>query len=1194
MELEKIPQPVFDIRGTEEVNKIKGEKHPVGKNFSPWLLPNGSPYFADPNQTVVYDQRGGELKLGRDYFLEEEFQPLVQVVGRKVCCFIRLSDAIIANNTFVTIDYRTVGAYFVPRTNLIDWLDRINKGQVGFDWNLVVDIPLTLPPCYHSHAIKTEIGDWFELTFFYVYLESLLRSKNANSGQELTDTLESVYAKLKETKETRLAALRAHDEDYNVPHKTNKADLVLGNHPNYKTATFAEDLAGLRSDVLSTPKGVSELAKTYEVDSDGAMLQGVIPISRFGGESFIPPNISGSFEGLGSISCAAGVCLENTGLVMFLANHFDGRVDGLYFSYMENYKKSPPDMKIIYSGFKYTPPSLSAIGVTPTRIVGGSGSKVIMVGIDGGSWHIALTNGTFDPSTHQYVTLDMTEVNKLFNNSPYTIAASQRATIHYMGDWLVLSQPYGGGVPENIALFRVKSSDVRLGNPVKWEKIKLTYKDCNDIQYTNADSLIIGDITKNANNEITKFGPWTYRQPPTSIGKNGKTATLSCLKSGEKGVNYFHVIANYGSFYNKPPANYAINTTNVMAYEFNPETGVMVTLAKPAQLSLGFTDTTQAERTKYSSDYYGQLVTLTSASGSSSGTLIETGELFCSWPNNGDLFPCYFQVIKHKGKDTIEDLLKGSLALQNVQVERDIRRGPIVPSPTTSGTYVGALSYLSDGELYTALDPADAGRKTYFRQVTGGYENRQGVTNLNVGTLLSRPLSNVAFVSNIDNQQGIVGVTGTAAELTSGKVECGDSNLSHCGWTSKSGTYLPVAPEFRAPAVNNAIVSFPRTISRTLDVPNKKITFKGETFYGFRQEIRDKLQSYVPTAALARSWCFEMAILGDEAGDMFKGLNIGVASIWWIDSATSTSRVQFLLFKPVVEAPNTDHPSMYLIKDLTILDAPPNQLCVKNIVDTAIFVVNPNWKLRPAFNVYRDGKALKVFSSASYVIGTNGTTVKMVSIFDINLTTNKLENVYSNEVGWNQQDLAVFIPKVGMTDVSLTGTTTEDKRISVVSPIPSTNTGGAGSLVKTTKGSVVTYYLLGSVYPATGWVVYLPENVQIIINGTSYKIQGGSLDLRDVDPSPQNKTFYIYATVVDDTPKYIFSGVKLRKSGKMMLVSVLVTNDKQILTISRLQPVMIGDYQISYERDGGIIPVSTGLPQDQGTFIFLKQSELLP
>jgi hypothetical protein len=61
----------------------------------------------------------------------------------------------------------------------------------------------------------------------------------------------------------------------------------------------------------------------------------------------------------------------------------------------------------------------------------------------------------------------------------------------------------------------------------------------------------------------------------------------------------------------------------------------------------------------------------------------------------------------------------------------------------------------------------------------------------------------------------------------------------------------------------------------------------------------------------------------------------------------------------------------------------------------------------------------------------------------------------------------------------------------------------------------------------------------------------------------------------------------------MMRVATVVTNASSIVTITREQPFMVGDLLLSYTREGGIIPMSSGFPQDEGSFVFVHNGELL-
>jgi len=77
-------------------------------------------------------------------------------------------------------------------------------------------------------------------------------------------------------------------------------------------------------------------------------------------------------------------------------------------------------------------------------------------------------------------------------------------------------------------------------------------------------------------------------------------------------------------------------------------------------------------------------------------------------------------------------------------------------------------------------------------------------------------------------------------------------------------------------------------------------------------------------------------------------------------------------------------------------------------------------------------------------------------------------------------------------------------------------------------------------------------------------------------------------------PQYILTDIKLRQTAKILHAATITTGPNQILLIERRQPFLVGNLELSYNRKGGSIPVSSGFPQDQGNFNFLKASELLP
>ena len=1200
--MDSIPLLVFDIRGLNPVNTIPSEKIPLKDKTLNWLIPNGAPFFNEPGLLVVRNQAGGILTRDRDYYVEGEFVPFCEITGRSICTFIRVSDAILAANEFVTVDYQSIGAWFVPRNNLQDWLDQMHKGKTPIPWSKVFFVPPTLPPEYHTHNIKTEIMDWYDFTYFFAQLEGIRSTRDPDFDDKLTAAVEAAYQKLYAARDEQLLRLQAHDKNYNNPHEADAFDIVMGNHDNFPTATLAEDLAGVRSDVLSTPKGVVALAKSFVPDTDKAMLAGIFPISSYSGESFLPPNISGSFEGMGQQTECSGICLEPSGLMMVLSNHNDGRTRGLYFSVVENYNRD--NIRVTYSNYKYRPPALTAIGIDVDRIIAGSGNKVIMTGVNGtNDWFICLTNGSFDPGGHAYVRCNMSAITAFFG-SPYgnapVFGRNDQATIHHMGAYLVLVQAYvDNGVPKS-RFYRVRTADVVNGLGVTWEAIPLTYQDWDGTQYNGVLDFQAQAVFRDGNNKITRFGRYTMQQPCDWISILRRDLNLSWPQTGGGGNYYFHTLQYFHMVYYDRPVDplfvHILPGITEMYYIFNPANGAMSRQGKSPAITLDFLNLAPANEELGIRQYrhvYNQLV----AYQQPSTVLLATGELVSTCVFEGAAeFPCRLNILKMQGITNAEQWMSRMLDSDVTTVERNVLHTPSVQPATKNGVYTASMTFEADGEVFGAADMTtpELVRKVFFRKVSGGYAVRDGVNNLTLGpNMYSRPLTTEIYSTNLLRVDGMLGITGTGAELAAAGVDQGSGSASFCGYSSlyPVAQHLPQCPELRAPASGNVAVSFPRTYTKSLDTINKVATYSATSFYGFRQNVIDQIRALTGNAS---KWSFTVNHLGAENGGMFRGLNHSVVMVNWIVEGTGRFRSRVLIGTPAVEAPNANHPGVYLITAFNWVSAPADV----STCPWAVLQGYEQWQkldtiyvAKPLLTAYRDGNYIKILITSGYehVVATSRQVP--VCLFDLNLGNSQIENLAVGSVARDRGDPAVMWPGVGMTDLSVTNQEGFDGKLITQTLFPYTYTGGGAAIhLKTGVG----YILPTSVYPEIGWLLFIQDNIRMMINGTAYSIQGGTIDLRDIDPAPQNKTFYMYATIEDETPKYLLSAIQLRKSGSMLRVATIVTNDKQILTITREQPFMVGDLLLSYTREGGTIPMSAGYPQDEGLFVFLRQGELLP
>ena len=151
-------------------------------------------------------------------------------------------------------------------------------------------------------------------------------------------------------------------------------------------------------------------------------------------------------------------------------------------------------------------------------------------------------------------------------------------------------------------------------------------------------------------------------------------------------------------------------------------------------------------------------------------------------------------------------------------------------------------------------------------------------------------------------------------------------------------------------------------------------------------------------------------------------------------------------------------------------------------------------------------------------------------------------------------------------------------------------TGGAGTIID----GAVSKNLIGSVYPETGWIIFFKTDVSVTFNGKRYVLPLGTIDLRDIDPNPINKTFYIYAKIDGAEPYYEVSLDKRLESPYQLWVGRVTTNDRQIITLERFNVIAINGHRVSETKRGSSIPATSGLINAEGQIPWLRQDELLP
>jgi hypothetical protein len=288
-----------------------------------------------------------------------------------------------------------------------------------------------------SDNLAVDPGSWGA---FYASIEALTwKLQNTRYSQydlavgvmtNFNDTIESLVAEVQTN-------LNAHVSNRTNIHEVNAQQIGFGLVDNFKTATVAQAGEGGYDNLFITPQGYNALASKVFGDFGSSLHhQGINPISTFGTLSFLPPDISGSFEGSGQTSgnSAGPMIIEDDGTLVGLRYGTTGTSEGLYYFYLPTAEDRIDMAGPIRTNFKYAPASLPS-GAYCAQIYNND-SDVLLGQVKGSSTYdrfLSITNGTFDATKHYTGYYKLSDVEKSDHQGLYCTATVVGSYVYIFG-----------------------------------------------------------------------------------------------------------------------------------------------------------------------------------------------------------------------------------------------------------------------------------------------------------------------------------------------------------------------------------------------------------------------------------------------------------------------------------------------------------------------------------------------------------------------------------------------------------------------------------------------------------------------------------------------------------------------------------------------------------------------------------------
>lgn len=1159
MLIEMWPDLVFDPSGTNPVNDIKDEEQKLTDKACPWIIPNGAPFKA--GSVKIKDINGQILKTGwREVFKP---MPLIEMTGLDINTFIELDDGLAAQYDSLFISYHSVGANFIPRNSLEEQLETIQHGLTPIPWSKVIQIPATLPSSYHWHS-KEELMDWSELVLYVKYLVGVYQARN---GKQMSIT--DIMALTKTTLDNLIAKYNLvntniikHGSNYNNPHSVTAAMLLLQNIDNFATATIADDIAGTSNTLFSTSAGAIAVIKNKIPDVTQLLGNGLMPMSSLSADDYLPPVIDGSFEGLGTDNMASAMCLENNGRLVIVRRHSDGRTKALYFSIMDDYRSA--NTSISFTGFRYANAALTAQGYNLDTVMMGSGPDLIVAGDSvKGKWFGALTNGTLNPDTHNYKEFNL-------SNVPGTdVTGSSWSYCFKTKTYLFIAAIDFNAGNNNINFYRALVSDLATKSVITFTPLPVTFKDISGNQYTNSPFWTPDTEVKDAQGHTTKYinagSPYF-----TAIGKRFNIPIFIYEESTDQ------ITLRYMSrpiWYNTDANNWYRYASFEMTIRLNCATGLITT----PYVGKTYTFNTQDNKPGDSSSVTSSFNNLASGTdfGPFGGIMTRNGDYIVLGPSAQDKNnPVGFYSLLSNTPTPAASMLKSTddatLAANGFTL--NIKSLPSV-SPLQLGGSVGLPAFDVDGEFVPGLDIQSLNNVMTFRKVSGGFAQRPGVVNTQIPNLLGRPLVNTVYRTNLAYIQLMTTYTGTDAELATAGIEMGWANLASFGVASFGvNNWANITPGVNGIQQSQGdSILVPRTYNKVYNDDVMTMQIVPTTYYGITPTVLNQIKSMLQSDGSTSNYCaLRINVPPRDFNDnpIQKGLPILVSAVWYSPSNGTVVRAQVLAINATISGVVN---GVCSITAPTFIDA--------STINTNNNGASPNFFIPDVtnshhFQTYKNGTVYTVNGLTGILWAATGGSAVYNENYTFDTATNRF--TFSN----------LAVDGYGYIFVNSTGVV---PRVGFGRPLAKSYTGGAAAILDVGTSN---YYLVSSCYPDSGWTVYFKAGTKLIINGTQYDAPIGSVDLRDIDPSPANKTFYIYVTCYGDQSNFIVSGKKIRHNLSIVPAAEVITNGTQILTINRKSTFMLGDAIISAQRIAGSIPVSTGVPMDEGNLNYVYQSDL--
>lgn len=857
----------------------------------------------------------------------------------------------------------------------------------------------------------------------------------------------------------------------------------------------------------------------------------VLPVSRVGTMDYLPMNINGSYEGATSYfdKRILPVIVEDDGTLVYLRPGTNGSTNGFYYCYLPN-SRTVTNLTPVLTNAKYIP-SFFTTNHSLISFVGTKASELLFMRTNNGSndtYTIGLTNGTMNSVAHQYIE---------FNRSLIPNTDPQYA--HIVGNlvyiWCVDS--YSTTASMDISLYTISVDGIRSGSTSTLQRVTgFSGKTISGASLNSLSSIRLAQMYVSTS---TSDNPLFLTDAGANIGPfalNSEGVIQACSNDDNTSIRvaFFHPYGIYTSYEASQQRMWGLSFT----YNISTKAYVLDKSAGSIKIS------TTGNNTVVTDPYN---VLMENINGYITGSQGNVPTIFQT--TDGIVFSTVARYVtspQHKITRAVIDSYTNAydslnLSTRTLSSVNTANINPIYGSPV--GENLINPTVLSPTRILFNCSGTQNGNTFGFETKvftdigsTRNYSYKSVITGSTINGYA--PNSNRSVVDNTDYR-----LNGLITLIAS------DGSTKVYGSSFIEGVNKPANGLMN---VNNFTFATPYTLANDSLLTNlKNSIINSVSFAGNLLESKIVLY-YVPDSSYGKS----------------------IASITLRTDTKDSSGYNCHIIISTVD----------VVQSSNVISSLSATKSIINGVSSDGIVINTTYLSRMA------GLTIAKYQGFSYIgisnifnIGTPGNNTFRTTLGKLdssnNLSTIKvITSQYLSASGGTYE--AGVIPGYGFglfTNGDIT-----DYQTKLIFSNFGTTSAQLDSLLAGNLTPLESVVVASQEVPQ-GFNVYFTQEVPALINGSYYKIAPTSIDLKTVDPSPANKTFYIYVYVLENFCQYVISTSKLSEELNRIYIGTIVTGPNSITSIQSEKVTRFLTYRVSTTKRGSAIPASTGVPSGTGT-----------